>query len=352
MNNKKKLFLLIILLIISAGLGSFIYFSSPVNSQASDVKYIKVNENESVVDVLTTLEDSELIRSKSFARLYIKFTSQDSFKAGLYEFKQSDRLSHIVQILNEGSNSQVYQVTFREGLRVIDYAQIVEETLDIEQKDFLALCNDKKFIDALADKYELIKKYKFDKDAFYLLEGLFAPDTYQFQVGVDAKEVIDVLIKQNNKLYLENKELFDKSKLSLNEIFTLASIVEGEAQTQEDRELISSIYLNRIEQKIPLGADITTYYGLQLKLGERDLTNAELNEENGYNTRAANMLGLPVGPVNSPNFATVKAVLSHKETDYLYYVSDKNFKIYPAKTYEEHNRIIEDLKEKDLWLTY
>lgn len=352
MNKKIKFFLLFILIIISVGLGGVIYFSSPVNSQASDTKYIKISENESVVDVLTTLEDSELIKSKNFARLYIKVTSQDNIKAGLYEFKQSDRLGDIIQILNEGSNSKTYQVTFREGLRVIDYAQIVEENLDIEQKDFLALTKDKKFVETLADKYELIEKYKFNYDTFYLLEGLLAPDTYQFQVGVEAEDVIDVLISQNNKLYLENKELFENSNLSLNDVFTLASIVEAEAKTFDDRKLVSSIFINRIEDKIPLGSDVTTYYGLQIKMDERDLTNAELNENNGYNTRAADMLGLPIGPINSPNFESIKAVLTFEKTDYLYFVSDINAKIYPAKTYEEHNKIIEDLKEKDLWFTY
>lgn len=346
--NKTKIILIIILAILSIGLSTTIFLSSPVDSNNKEIKFIKVVEDESVTSVLENLKDNGLIKSKSFAQLYVKINNKDNFKIGLYEFSKSNSLSEIISILNTGSNSKTNTIMFQEGIRVIDYANIVAENLNIKKEDFLKLANDKNFIKELASKYELIKNFDFNDKAFYLLEGLFAPDTYQFNIDDTARDVIEKLIAQNNKLYLENKKLFDESKLSLNEIFTLASISEREATTAEERALVTSIFMNRLNQGISLGSDVTTYYGLQIRMNERELTSAEFNEVNGYNTRSS-MKGLPVGPINSPNFETVKVVLDHKKTDYLYFVSDKNFKIYPAKTYEEHNKIIEDLKSKGLW---
>lgn len=348
--NRTKIILIAILVFLSIVLTSLLYFSAPVNSKNNEVVLIEVVENESVSSVLENLKVNQLIRSKGFAQLYVKISNKDNFKIGTYSFKQSNSLNEILTILNKGSNSQSNTVMFQEGLRIIDYAKIVEDKLGIKEKEFLKLTNDKEFIKELATKYDLIKDYDFNNKVFFLLEGLFAPDTYQFSSSADAKKVIEVLIAQNNKLYLENKKLFKASKFSLNEIFTLASMAEGEAKSIEDRALVTSIFVNRINKGIPLGSDVTTYYGLQIKMNERHLTSAEFNEVNNYNTRST-MKGLPVGPVNSPNFETVKAVLTHKKTDYMYFVSDKNLKIYGTKTYDEHKKLIEELKSKGLWLT-
>ena len=115
-----------------------------------------------------------------------------------------------------------------------------------------------------------------------------------------------------------------------------------------------SIYVsNRINDKMSLGSDVTTYYAFKVDMGDRDLTAKELNTENPYNTRGPNMAGkIPVGPICNPSKSAIEATLNYKETDAYYFVADKNGKVYFTKTNEEHNQIIKQLKDEGLWYVY
>ena len=102
-----------------------------------------------------------------------------------------------------------------------------------------------------------------------------------------------------------------------------------------------------------IGSDVTTYYGIKVDMSERDLYQSEINETNAYNTRSQAMKGkLPAGPMSTVSINSIEAALHPKETDYLYFVADKNGKVYFAKTISEHNQNISTLKSQGLWYTY
>ena len=102
-----------------------------------------------------------------------------------------------------------------------------------------------------------------------------------------------------------------------------------------------------------LGSDVTAYYAFKVDMGERDLYAKELNTENPYNTRGPNMEGkLPVGPICSPSREAINAAINYTDTDNLYFVADKNKKVYFTKTYEEHTNLIKQLKSDGLWYEY
>lgn len=354
MTRKRKIsvVLVVILLLATVLIGTSSYFISPVNSKKTTSTSFTITEGQTANDILKNLEKENLIKSKTFAKLYLKVNSS-SFDPvpGIFQLSESDSMSDIFKILSSSKESAAGSVLFLEGFRVIDFAAEAEKKLGIPKKDFLAACNDQAFIDQLKQKYELIKKYNFNPKAIYQLEGLLAPDTYNLTTIKDAKSLIDILVNQSNEKYLKNISLFNKSKLSLNEVYTLASIVEAEAKTYKDRVLVASIFMNRIKNNESLGSDVTTYYGLQIDMASRDLTKAELANNDGYNTRSS-MKGLPVGPINSPSNESILAALNYTETEYKYFVSDKNGRIYAAKTYKRHKEIIEKLKERKLWFTY
>lgn len=101
------------------------------------------------------------------------------------------------------------------------------------------------------------------------------------------------------------------------------------------------------------GSDVTTYYAAKVDIGERDLYQKELDDENPYNTRGPNMEGkLPIGPISSVSKASIEAALNPSDTDYLYFVADKNGDVYFTKTVSEHNRKINELREQGKWLEY
>ncbi len=100
-------------------------------------------------------------------------------------------------------------------------------------------------------------------------------------------------------------------------------------------------------------SDVTTYYAIKVDMGERDLYQKEINSNNPYNTRGPNMQGkLPVGPICSCSKSSIDAALNPNKTNYLFFVADKNGKLYFTKTNEEHTAKINELKSQDLWFEY
>ena len=154
--------------------------------------------------------------------------------------------------------------------------------------------------------------------------------------------------------YLDTyKEDLENSEISMHQILTLASMAELEGKSLEDRKEIVGVFINRINKGMSLGSDVTTYYAFKVDMGDRDLTAKELNTENPYNTRGPNMIGkLPVGPIDNPSKEAIEATLFYTETDALYFVADKNGKVYFTKSNDEHNAKIKELKKEGLWFTY
>ena len=128
--------------------------------------------------------------------------------------------------------------------------------------------------------------------------------------------------------------------------------MELEGNTLEDKEEIVGVFRNRLKSNMNLGSDVTTYYGLKINMGDRDLYSSEVNECNSYNTRCSSFKKLPVSPICNPSIESLEAVIKFKNNGYFYFVADKNKKIYFSKTLKEHEAIIRELKEKKLWLEY
>lgn len=346
--GKLRTLLLIALVLVGVIVAALTVFDAPVSNDKTPIT-ITVKPQETGNEVVSDLAQKRLIKSELFAKVIMKVKGLDAFKPGAFQVNAAQKTSDILKVLNTPPTA--YTITFIEGYRAIDFAAVLKKQANVDEQAFLSTLNDTKFIDQLKKKYDVLKNYKFNNKMFYKLEGLLAPDTYTFEVNSTPKQIIDVLVGQTNKIYEENKELFDKTKLSINDVFTLASIVDAEGKTAGDRVKVASVFLNRMKHDMTLGSDVTTYYGLQLDMGKRELTHAELNEKNGYNTRSS-MKGLPVGPISNPNKESIIAVLTATDTEDLYFVSDKDGKIYTAKTEEEHNKIIKDLKDKKLWFTW
>ena len=123
--------------------------------------------------------------------------------------------------------------------------------------------------------------------------------------------------------------------------------------TQEGRKDVSSVIYNRLASNIAIQSDVTTYYAIKVDMNERDLYQKELDTYNAYNTRGPNMEGkLPIGPIASVSKSSIEAALEPNDTDYIFFVADKNGKLYFTKTNEEHNTKVIELKTRGLWWEY
>ena len=132
-----------------------------------------------------------------------------------------------------------------------------------------------------------------------------------------------------------------------------ALVVETEGLNDEGRKNVASVFYNRLDLGMSLGSDVTTYYAAGIDMGERDLYQAEIDAVNAYNTRPGAMAGkLPIGAICNPSISSIEAAVKPNKTSYLYFVADKNGKVYFTKTLAEHNQIINELKTEGLWFTY
>ena len=221
------------------------------------------------------------------------------------------------------------------------------------EEDVFNLLEDEEYIDSLIDRYWFLTDEIKNDDIYYPLEGYLLPNTYIFENDeVSVKEIFNVILNYMDKCLSRYKDNLIED-FTLHEILTLASIAELEGRSQEDREEIVGVFLNRIEKGINLGSDVTTYYAFKVDMGERDLYKKELTTENPYNTRGPNMEGkIPVGPICNPSNVAIQAAIEYKPTDNLYFVSDKTGKVYFTKNNEEHLKMIQKLKDDGLWFEY
>ena len=179
------------------------------------------------------------------------------------------------------------------------------------------------------------------------------PDTYRYENDeVEVKTIFSVMLNYMDKLLTPYKETIE-SKFTPHQMLTLASMAEREAKSLEDRKEVVGVFINRINNNMNLGSDVTTYYAVQVDMGERDLYQRELDMENPYNTRGPNMVGkLPVGPICNPSKMAIEATIEFSETDALYFVADKYGDVYFTRNNDEHLDIIQKLKDEDLWYVY
>ena len=165
-------------------------------------------------------------------------------------------------------------------------------------------------------------------------EGRLYPDTYLVPKTFTDIELLDLMLKTfDEKVTVPYQKEIAQDKLSLDEIIILASILEREANDEESMKMVSGILRNRLDIKMPLQADASIEYVLDKKLSE--LSPADLKEiDSPYNTYLN--LGLPPTAIGNPGLKAILAALRPAQTDYLYYLTDKEGNFHYAKTYAEH----------------
>lgn len=324
----------------------------PVEKSGSEVLF-KVDIGSSVYSVGKKLEKEGIIRSFLAYKIYVKLNNVTEYKAGSYKLDKTYSTKDIIKILSNGKYKSGITITFKEGKTIRNVASSIAKQTDITTDEFYLLMEDDNYIDSLIEKYWFLTDDIKNKDIYYPLEGYLFPETYTFNENVTLKEIIEVMLDQSDKVFSKYKTLVDSSNYSIHDLVTLASIVEQEGIYADDRKMIASVFYNRLNSNMSLGSDITTYYAFKIELGQRDLTKKEINTYNPYNTRGPLMNGkLPVGPVSNFSKSSFEAVLSPSNSDYYYFVADKSGKTHFSKTYEEHNKLIKELKEAGNWIEW
>lgn len=352
-NILKKLIIILLFFLVFLALIIYILYSfllSSVSNKSIPIKF-KVESGSSVYSVGESLKKEGLIRNISVYKIYVKLNNINNYKAGTYSLDKSYSLQKIVSILNGNKYSDGVRITFKEGKTIRNVAKTIAQNTKITEDEVFDKLNDNEYIDSLINKYWFLTEDLKNSNIYYPLEGYLYPETYYFNENVTVEEIFNTMLEQTNTIYSKYKDDFNSSAYGINEIITLASLVEQEGIYEADRNKIASVFYNRLKANMSLGSDVTTYYAFKVDMGTRDLTTEEFNTYNPYNTRGPSMNGkLPIGPISNISETSLKAALYPKQTNYYYFVADKNGKTHFTKTYEEHQKVIKELKESGNWI--
>lgn len=354
---KKKfkiiLVLVAILLIgIATLLGTYCYFKSPVSNDKKEVSIV-IENGSTISDIATLLKKEGLIKDENFFKLYVKLKKVSNVYAAKYYFSPSMNLDEIINTLNEGGyNENEISITFKEGINMRGIAKLIKENTSNSEDDVYKKLKDEKYLNSAIEKYWFLTDDIKNSKIYYSLEGYLFPDTYRFNSkDVTVEEIFNKMLDQMEKELNKYKKQIEKSKYSIHELMTLASITQSEGYNEDDFKNIASVFYNRLKTGMTLGSCVTSYYGVKKDMTD-ELLQKDIDASNPYNTRGNNPVSFPVGPISMPGAKALDATLDPIETSYYFFVSDKNNKLYFTKTLNEHERMITKLQNEGLWLEW
>ena len=348
--------LLIFLGLISAG-GYFGYqyvqsSLQPVDASSKQYVTVQIPEGASVQTIGSTLEKSGLIKHGVIFAFYAKYKNYSDLKSGYYNLQKSMSTEDIIHELQKGGTAEVQEpalatLTIPEGYTIDQIAQAVGQ-LQGEFKEpltadaFLAKVQDDSFISQEVAKYPSLLESLPTKESGvrYRLEGFLFPATYSIKESTTIESLIDEMLAAMDKTLAPHYSAIKSKNLTVNELLTIASLVEKEGAKTEDRKLIAGVFYNRLNLGMPLQSNIAILYA-QGKLGQKislaDDAGIDTTINSPYNvyTKA----GLMPGPVDSPSLDAIEASINQTKSDNLYFVANvTDGKVYYAATQEEHDR--------------
>lgn len=323
-----------IVLIIALIIGgcSFMFMNHMMNPPKEEVNLtgetvsVTIPEGAGTDDIAEILKENHLIGSKFGFKLTSKLEGFDgTYKQGTYSIDTGMTKRQIMELLQSGKVANDLKLTIPEGYTVAQIAAKAEETGVCTADEFIKECNEGTF------EYDFLKDLP---DREYKLEGYLFPDTYFLTESMTAHDIIDAMLLRFDQMYTkEYQKAVKDSDYTLDEIVTIASMIEKEIKVADERPTAAGVIYNRLKEKMSLGIDATVLYAVGKTSGE--LTTADLNTDSPYNTRKNQ--GLPLGPIASPGEASFKAALYPEDNNYLYYVVEavgKDNHVY-CETYDE-----------------
>ncbi len=329
-----KKYILPIGLLLFMLIGGFLYaFSSSASYSVSEQQdvYIKVRSGMTASDVASILEERGVVQSRLKFWLTAKLNGSDGdFKVGTYALHTNMEPREVLQALVEGHTVQI-RFTIPEGFTVEDIAKRLDAKGIVKKDDFLKAAKH-------YAPYDYIKK---NEKTRYYAEGFLFPDTYEVDGDITVDGILEMMSSDfDQRLTRKMRARAKEEELSIYELVILASLVEKEARYDEDRPIIAQVFLKRLAIGMPLQSDATLQYLMDAP--KEDVSLKDTQMDSPYNTYQHR--GLPPGPVANPGIASIEAVLWPADTNYLYFVADREGHNYYSRTYEEHDAIVQKVR--------
>ncbi|WP_049528583.1 endolytic transglycosylase MltG [Streptococcus pseudopneumoniae] len=354
----KGFFVTVFVLLVLLGVGGFFgyrYVESalqPVDANSKQYVTVQIPEGANLQQIGDTLENSGLVKHGFIFSLYAKYKDYSDLKSGYYNLQKSMSTDDIIKELQKGGTPQPQEValanlTIPEGYTLDQIAQTVGQ-LQGEFKEpltadaFLAKVQDETFISQLVAKYPTLLESLPTKESGvrYRLEGYLFPATYSIKESTTVESLIDEMVAAMDKNLSAHYTAIKEKNLTVNELLTIASLVEKEGLKTDDRKLIAGVFYNRLNLGMPLQSNIAILYaegklGQNISLADDAAIDTTINSPYNVYTN----LGLMPGPVDSPSLDAIEASINQTKSDYLYFVANvQDGKVYFATTREEHDR--------------
>ena len=358
----RNIIVLLILILSLAGFFGYRYVSDAVGAKdVKSTKFISVEipENSGNSYIGQLLESAGVIKSGKVFNYYTKFKNISNLKSGYYNLQPSMTMDEIIEALQKKGSDKPQEpslgtVLVKEGYTIEQIAKAVEvnssakkgkhSSTGLKAKDFLKLMKDDVFLTKMKAKYPtLLANLPKDTDAKYVLEGYLFPATYNIHDDTTVESLAEEMLSTMDTYLSPYYATISSSAHNINEILTLASLVEKEGATDDDRKNIASVFYNRLDSDIALQSNIAVLYALG-KLGQettlKEDATIDTNIDSLYNDYVHK--GLMPGPVDSPSLSAIEAVINPSSTKYMYFVADVSTgNVYFAESYEEHQHNVE-----------
>ena len=305
--------------------------SSPPESESETVVEkrvnVKIQEGLPTAEIADRLVEKGVIGSSLKFRILARLRGyDDKLRPGSYTFTLDMPYDEVFAKLLTGEKKLI-KFTVPEGFGVKEIAERLYNLDLVNREDFLQAAED-------FAPYDYMRKRK---DVFFAAEGFLFPDTYTVESDMEIDELLDLMAGTfDQKLKPEMRVQAEKMGLSVYDLITLASLVEREVRYPEDRPIVAQVLLKRLKMNMPLQTDATLQYLMDAPKEEVSIEDTQIDSP--YNTYQH--AGLPPGPIANPGMASIEAVLSPADTDYLYFVADRSGHNHYAYTYDEHLNLV------------
>ena len=366
--KKKKKFrfvrFLVTLLILLAllGVGGFYGYRyaesalQPIDPSSKQYVKVQIPEGANSQEIGSILEKSGLVKHGLLFTAYVKYKNYSDLKSGYYNLQKSMSTEDLIKALQKGGTPEPQEVvyanlTIPEGFTLEQIAQTVAQ-LQGEFKEpltaeaFMAKVQDENFIAQEIAKYPKLLESLPAKDSGvrYRLEGYLFPATYTIKESTTIESLIDEMLATMDKNLSPHYATIKEKNLTVNELLTIASLVEKEGAKTEDRKLIAGVFYNRLNLGIPLQSNIAILYA-EGKLGQKislaDDVAIDTAIDSPYNVYTN--IGLMPGPVDSPSLDAIESSINQTKSDNLFFVANvQDGKVYFAATKEEHDKNVEE----------
>lgn len=323
-------------------------------SKPNNVAEITISDAMTPSTVAETLHNSGIIESPWLFKTYLKLSkNENAFREGIHIVSSNMSYGSILSALGtQMEYTETVDVVIPEGLTAAEIGKILEDNMVCRAVDFVKCYKDK------LHEYDFEEGIPNNPNRFYALEGYIFPDTYQFYVNDDLKrnpnfDTTEYALTVVEKMYdnFEKKITKDMKKrmaeldMTLDEVITLASLIEWEGTNEDNMANISSVFHNRLndpENFAELQSDTTdTYIKRVIEPNTKSLSAEKLQEiKDAYDTYKCE--GLPPGPICNPGLMAIEAALYPSQTNYYYFLASSDGVFYWAHTLEEHEQNIQD----------